>query len=150
MQKELEENNDEIYCTLVGQICLSIGILNSLTEDRIRKEYEELKKRYKHNTRTSVIDICDEVYEDYNVCKGKDLLVLLWDETGIFAPQVTFNLNGNIYPLHPSGIAIGAVRAYNEGSDNIGFEYIYQPEDEEADIAHFSAEEEILDEEEEQ
>ena len=116
-----------MYGTVIGSCVVTIGKLAQKTEEELLKDFDDFSDSTNllWNCKT-IKEICDYLIDFYKVDRDayKDNIVLVYDENNIYTPIVTLEVENNILPLDPSGMALGILNHL----DNAVVEYIYDEE----------------------
>lgn len=120
----------ELYGSLLGSCIVTVGKIAERTEKDILKDFDILKKDKEFWKCENVIQVLNYLYNYYDVSETielyKDLLVLVYDESDMYTPQVTLCVDRLVYPLDPEGTSAGILSLV--GKEGIVVEYIYEPE----------------------
>lgn len=140
IKKAARAREAEIYNTLIGSVVLTVGILCGKSKIQMLKQYDVLKKHKEvlPDTIAEIVDYVWKVFGDDTYISLKDKIVLIYDETELFSPRVSFIRAGvdsegeeayYVMPLREDCIETGIIRAANTGKEGICVEFVYSPEE---------------------
>lgn len=129
IKRNIKQEINPLYYTLVGSIITTIGILTGKSEIQNKKLYQDLNK-HKQILKPTVQEITDYIWTIYGndeLIKLRANIVLVYDKLGVRVPMVTL-INPEtetLLPLKQNGEFTGILKVANEGRDYIGVEYLY-------------------------